>query len=198
MMSGLFVVQGAQALANPDPLVAPAARVTARLSPQLARIHPAVPTDPRTLVRINGAVQVIGGVLLNTAAHRPAAALLAGSMVPTTLAGHPFWATDDPAQRKAQRIQFLKNLSLLGGLLLAAVDTEGAPGLPWRARHAAGTRSSRPAAQRPGRTNPCIAPRRVRRTGPGWLFARPTSDVTFPAESRLSSANPEAALNWCD
>jgi putative oxidoreductase len=133
LMSGLFVIQGAQALANPDPLAEPASRVTARLS----RLHPAIPADPRTLVRINGAAQVIGGVLLNTAAHRPAAALLAGSMVPTTLAGHPFWSHDDPAQRKAQRIQFLKNLSLLGGLLLAAVDTEGAPGLPWRARHAA-------------------------------------------------------------
>jgi hypothetical protein len=32
-----------------------------------------------------------------------------------------------------QRISFLKNLGLLGGLLLAAVDTEGRPGLAYRA-----------------------------------------------------------------
>ena len=30
----------------------------------------------------------------------------------------------------------MKNLGLLGGLLLAAVDTEGRPGLRWRAGHA--------------------------------------------------------------
>ncbi|MBK6501203.1 MAG: hypothetical protein IPG03_02165 [Candidatus Microthrix sp.] len=35
------------------------------------------------------------------------------------------------------RIQFEKNASILGGLLLATVDTEGRPGLGWRARRAA-------------------------------------------------------------
>jgi uncharacterized membrane protein YphA (DoxX/SURF4 family) len=45
------------------------------------------------------------------------AAVLAGSMVPTTLAGHAFWKVEDPAARKAQRIQFLKNAALVGGLL---------------------------------------------------------------------------------
>jgi putative oxidoreductase len=136
LLSGVFVVQGAHAVANPDPLAARAAKVTDRLGPQLSRIHPALPTDARTLVRINGVAQVVGGVLLNTAASRPAAALLAGSLVPTTLAGHPFWDIEDPVRRRAERSRFLSNLSLLGGLLLAAVDTEGSPGLPWRTRHA--------------------------------------------------------------
>ena len=36
-----------------------------------------------------------------------------------------------------QRLQFAKNTSILGGLLLAGVDTEGKPGLAWRARRAA-------------------------------------------------------------
>ena len=35
--------------------------------------------------------------------------------------------------RERQKVQFLKNLGLLGGLLLAAVDTEGKPGLAYRA-----------------------------------------------------------------
>ena len=39
----------------------------------------------------------------------------------------------DPQVRAQQRTQFLKNLGLLGGLLLAAVDTEGRPGLAYRA-----------------------------------------------------------------
>ncbi len=136
MLSALFVVSGAKAVMDPDRLAGTASGVTDRLGPRIARLHPALPSDPRSLVRLNGALQVTGGVLLNTALHRPAALLLAGSMVPTTLAGHAFWSIDDPAQRAAQRTQFLKNLSVLGGLLLAAADTGGAPGLPWRTRHA--------------------------------------------------------------
>jgi hypothetical protein len=36
-----------------------------------------------------------------------------------------------------QRVQFFKNLSMLGGLLLAAADTEGRPSMSWRAHRAA-------------------------------------------------------------
>jgi len=128
MMSALFVVSGAKAVMDPDRLAGTAVGVTDRLGPRLARLHPALPSDAASLVRVNGALQVTGGLLLNTALHRPAAMLLAGTMVPTTLTGHPFWRLEDPAQRAAQRTQFLKNLSVLGGLLLAAADTGGAPG----------------------------------------------------------------------
>jgi putative oxidoreductase len=34
-------------------------------------------------------------------------------------------------------VHFFKNVSMLGGLMLAAVDTEGKPGVAWRARRAA-------------------------------------------------------------
>ncbi len=34
-------------------------------------------------------------------------------------------------------MQFFKNLSLLGGLLIAFMDTEGRPGISWRTRNAA-------------------------------------------------------------
>jgi hypothetical protein len=34
-------------------------------------------------------------------------------------------------------VHFFKNVSMLGGLLLAAVDTDGKPGVAWRAKHAA-------------------------------------------------------------
>jgi uncharacterized membrane protein YphA (DoxX/SURF4 family) len=63
--------------------------------------------------------------------------LLAASLAPTTVAGHRFWEYDDKAQRQQQQIHFFKNLSMLGGLILAAMDTEGRPGLSWRTRHAA-------------------------------------------------------------
>jgi hypothetical protein len=68
---------------------------------------------------------------------RPAAVLLAGSLLPTTLAGHAFWKPETPADRAAQLTQFLKNVGLFGGLLLAAVDTGGRPGLRWRTSHLA-------------------------------------------------------------
>ena len=63
--------------------------------------------------------------------------MLAASLVPTTVAGHQFWNETDPAAKANQKIHFFKNLSMLGGLLLAAVDTEGRPGVAWRARRAA-------------------------------------------------------------
>ena len=53
------------------------------------------------------------------------------------VAGHAFWEETDPQARAMQRLQFAKNTSVLGGLLLAGVDTEGRPGLAWRARRAA-------------------------------------------------------------
>ena len=62
-----------------------------------------------------------------------ASAALAATLVPTTIAAHSYWQEQDPEVRARQRTQFLKNLGLLGGLLLAAVDTEGKPGLAYRA-----------------------------------------------------------------
>ena len=43
---------------------------------------------------------------------------LAGSLVPTTLAGHRFWEEEDDAARAQQTFQFLKNLAMFGGLLM--------------------------------------------------------------------------------
>jgi len=95
----------------------------------------ALPDDPEMVVKINAGVQVGAGALLAIGRlPRLSAAVLAGSLVPTTLAGHPFWEESDPAKRAQQQIQFVKNASLLGGLILAAFDTDGAPSLGWRAR----------------------------------------------------------------
>ena len=55
----------------------------------------------------------------------------------TTAAGHRFWEETDDTTRAQQQIHFLKNLGLVGGLILAAVDTEGRPSLTWRAKRTA-------------------------------------------------------------
>ena len=89
-------------------------------------------------MRINAAAQIAGGLALATGrVPRLASTVLAASLVPTTAAGHRFWEESDPAIRANHRSHFVKNVSMLGGLLLASVDTDGKPGVAWRARHAA-------------------------------------------------------------
>ncbi|MEU7788670.1 DoxX family protein [Amycolatopsis sp. NPDC049159] len=97
-----------------------------------------VPRDPVTLVRIDAAVKIGAGLAFAAGkAPRLAAGLLLGSLVPTTLATHSFWTIKDPGERQQQQIQFFKNASLAGGLLLAVSDTHGKPSAAWRARNAA-------------------------------------------------------------
>jgi hypothetical protein len=43
-----------------------------------------------------------------------------------------------PEQKAARRSTAFKNSSLVGAVMLAAVDTEGNPSLLWRAEHLAG------------------------------------------------------------
>ena len=77
--------------------------------------------NPEAAVRFNGAAMVAGGAALALGILPRAAALgLAASLVPTTLAGHPFWKLEDPQARNQQRVQALKNLGLVGGLLAVA------------------------------------------------------------------------------
>lgn len=136
-LGAIFLVSGARSVANPAVYVGRAQRVTDRVAPLLEKADPRIPTDAAALVRINGAAQLVAGLLFASGhVTRPAAAVLAGTLVPTTFAGHPFWAYEDKAERRQHETHFLKNLGLLGGLMLAALDTEGKPGLAWRAGHA--------------------------------------------------------------
>jgi len=107
-----------------DAVRAPGKRVELA-GPVLSAIRSRVPLpeDDELLVRVNAGTQVAaGGMLALGVAPRLAAAVLAASLVPTTLAGHPYWTIEDPAERAQQRIQFHKNMALIGGLLLAVLD----------------------------------------------------------------------------
>lgn len=55
---------------------------------------------------------------------RPLALLFALFVLGTALLGHPFWNMVDP-ERSANLTQFLKNLSIIGGLLVLAVSGPG-------------------------------------------------------------------------
>ncbi len=137
LLSAVFVTSGIQSVTNPDRLVEKAKSVTDKVAPLLEKSGLPLPTDTRTLVQLNGAVQLAGGLMLMTPLRRIGGAALAASLVPTTLAGHPFWKIKDPAERAAHRTHLLKNLGLMGGALLAAVDTGGEPSLRWRANRLA-------------------------------------------------------------
>jgi uncharacterized membrane protein YphA (DoxX/SURF4 family) len=70
-------------------------------------------------VRANGIIMVAAGIALAfDRLSRWAATVLALALVPTTVAGHPFWKETDPQRRKEQLTHFLKNLSMIGGLLV--------------------------------------------------------------------------------
>jgi putative oxidoreductase len=134
LLASIFVVGGWDAFWNPAGKAKKAEAVTEPLAEKVGVNG----LDTETFVRVNGAVQIGAGVLLAVGKFRRLAALaLIGSIVPTTYAGHRFWEESDPTTRNQQKVHFLKNVGLLGGLLLAAFDTEGEPSLAWRAKRQA-------------------------------------------------------------
>ncbi len=139
LLASIFVYGGIGSLRDAEGHAKAASGLVDKvITPVKDSIPEQVPTDAETLVKVDGAIKIGSGVLLALGKWpRVAALLLSGSVIPTTLVAHSFWKIEDPEQREAQRIQFLKNLGLLGGLLIAAVDTEGRPSMTYRARHGA-------------------------------------------------------------
>jgi putative oxidoreductase len=134
MLAAVFAIEGLDTLLHPERVVQQAEPVIRSVAERV----PAVPRDPEQAVRINGAVQLVAASLLALGRlPRLSALAIAATLVPTTLAGHRFWEAKDEEDRAQQRSHFLKNVSLLGGLLITAADTAGQPSLAWRGRHAA-------------------------------------------------------------
>src|SRR5215813_12293551 len=132
MLASIFIIQGFDTMLHPE-------RVAPRAEPVVAPLAELVPGVPTTedAVRLNGAVQFTAGSLLALGIFpRLSALAIAATLVPTTVAGHRFWEVEDEKERAQQRIHFLKNLAIFGGLLIAAADTAGRPSLAWRSRHA--------------------------------------------------------------
>jgi putative oxidoreductase len=142
MLASMFVTGGVNALRNTTAMAERAKPVTDEITELSHKFAPSlpIPSDPKTLVRINAGIHIGAGFALATGrAPRLSALVLAVTLVPTTAAGHKFWAETDKSARAAQKTHFFKNVSMFGGLLIAAVDTEGKPGVAWRARHAVGS-----------------------------------------------------------
>jgi uncharacterized membrane protein YphA (DoxX/SURF4 family) len=138
MLAATFISRGVEALRSPKP-AADAARPTLEgLSKLPGPVGANVPTNAETVARVTAAVQIGAGLLLTTGKlPRLSSTALAFSVVPGSLGAHAFWSQTDPARKADERRAFLADVGLVGGLIIAAVDTEGRPSLGWRARRAA-------------------------------------------------------------
>ncbi|UQS21632.1 MULTISPECIES: DoxX family protein [Amycolatopsis] len=144
MLASIFIYGGINALRQPEGHAEAVKPVLDKVGEQRDKLPEAVPTDPVSLVKIDAGVKIAAGTLFALGKFpRLSALALLGSLVPTTVAGHPFWEAKDPQEKQQQLIQLLKNAGLAGGLLIAAADTEGKPSLGWRARRAADKASKR-------------------------------------------------------
>jgi len=151
LLSVAFIGQGVNSLLNPKSAAQAAAPAVDGLHSLPDPLGSSIPSDPETVARINAAVQVGGGLLLATGKlPRVASAALALTVLPANLGTHSFWNEPDPELKGQKRQQFLTDLSLLGGLLIASADTAGKPSLGWRGRRAAERLSERVSSALPG------------------------------------------------
>ncbi|TLF72567.1 DoxX family protein [Nocardia cyriacigeorgica] len=139
LLASAFVVDGVDTLMHPEPRVKTASAVVQQGHEKLpSDVAEKLPSNPDLLVKATAVTQVAGGAMLALGkAPRLAALALAATVVPATLTQQDFWAESDPERRAAKRTAFLKDVSLLGGLMIASADTEGKPSLGWRGRRAA-------------------------------------------------------------
>lgn len=146
MLASTFVMDGIDALSNP----APREPVLEEAAETVGAAAALQQQDTEMVVRAVGGAQVAGGLMLALGKlPRLASAVLAATLVPSAIAEHRFWDETDPERRSDQQRHFAKDVSLLGGLLIAAMDTAGRPGLAWRAGHAVEHAST--AVERKGR-----------------------------------------------
>ncbi len=105
LLATMFISGGANTFINPD------GRAT--------KVEAAGIPLPRQATILNGAIMVIAGSALAAGLlPKVAATLLIGALLPTTYVGHPYWKEENPGNRVNQQTHFLKNLAMLGGLLV--------------------------------------------------------------------------------
>lgn len=110
LLATVFLSSSANAIQNAEHMTAPAEALGL---PQ-----------PVQMVRLHGIVNLVGGAMLALGIKpRLASWALIGNLIPTTLGGHRFWEEDDEGAKIGQMVHFMKNLSLLGGLLGVLANT---------------------------------------------------------------------------
>ncbi|WP_454979177.1 DoxX family protein, partial [Corynebacterium propinquum] len=138
MLASVFILDGVDALRKTNERVDTTEDLIKRVRKFVpADIADAIPDSPKTVARILGGTKVGAGSLFAIGkAPRFAAATLAVTTLPTLISRDAFWAADEEGERRARLNNFATSSALLGGLFIASQDTEGKPGLKWRAEHA--------------------------------------------------------------
>jgi len=73
----------------------------------------------RAAVAISGLMLILGGLSVLLGAYPGlGVALLAFFLAPTSFMMHNFWAVQDPQMRMGEKVNFLKNIALLGAVLM--------------------------------------------------------------------------------
>ncbi|AIG64211.1 DoxX family protein [Corynebacterium atypicum] len=139
MLASVYVVDGVDTLVNTEAHIESAESVINRTRSLLPRKYARkVPEDPELVARTIGGAKVAAGSLLALGKlPRLAATTLAVTAVPTLVGRYAFWETQDEQEKRERRSGFLTRLALLGGLAITSVDTEGKPGVAWRAKDGA-------------------------------------------------------------
>lgn len=134
MLAAGYISNGVDRLRRPE---AAAATIGPLLT--LARKQVDIPIDAPTLARATGAAQIAAGSLLAIGRFpRLSATILVGTYLLDTVGERI--AEDKATSKEEKRDRTERTLirtSMLGGALLASVDTAGKPGLWWRTQHAA-------------------------------------------------------------
>ena len=86
------------------------------------------------LVYVAAIAEIIGGLMVMTGfLTRPGAVLLVLYLVPVTIIMHGFWNAAGQ-ERTMQFVQFMKNLSIIGGLLMIVAFGPGKWSVDWKLR----------------------------------------------------------------
>jgi putative oxidoreductase len=131
LLAAPLIQSGIQTARHPGPQVEVARPILSQVQEPLR-----LPADQVQVVRAAGAVTAAAGLLLALGKLPRLSALALVVTAPVVTTVQPFWKEKDPQQRSSQLTESLKSLGLIGGALLAAVDTEGKPSIAYRGRKA--------------------------------------------------------------
>ena len=138
MLASVFIADGVETLLNQKDHREGASELIARvraITPYQYISY--LPSSETVVLQSIATTKIVAGSAYALGkAPRLAATALVAAQIPTMLARHAFWETQDPKEQKNRRAGFLTDTALLGGLFLATADTSGKPGLAWRAEKA--------------------------------------------------------------
>lgn len=139
MLASVYIADGVNTVKNASAHANDAERVVNTIKSVLpSQYAQYIPSDPETVAKINGGLKIgAGSTFALGKAPRLSAGLLAVSTVGSLLGRNAFWEAKNADEKARRRNGAMTNVALLGGVLIASADTEGKPGLAWRAQDAA-------------------------------------------------------------